>query len=132
MSYRAKQLRDRTSLSLSGNTGVWAKSSYVKLWRHIGSRRIWVMKKLDESKVKWIILQKQKGNHFQDCRDYECLHTLGQKALSQIQIHRSRQDRLSCPHGKAGGQHSRTQGVFCCASCQNRRSPRRRAPARNH
>ena len=40
------------------------------------------------------------GNHFQDCRDYECLHTLGQKALSPIQIHRSRQDRLSCPMGR--------------------------------
>ena len=61
LSNRAKRLRDRTSLSLSGNTGVWAKSRYVKLWRHIGSRRIQVMKKLDESKVKWIILQKQKG-----------------------------------------------------------------------
>ena len=60
MSNRAKRLRDRTSLSLSGNTGVWAKSRYVKLWRHIGSRRIQVMKKLDESKVKWIILQKRK------------------------------------------------------------------------
>ena len=40
---------------------MWAKSSYVKLWRHIGSRRIRMMKKLDESKVKWIILQKRKG-----------------------------------------------------------------------
>ena len=61
LSNRAKRLRDRTSLSLSGNTGVWAKSSYVKLWRHIGSRRMQVMKKLDESKVKWIILQKRNG-----------------------------------------------------------------------
>ena len=61
LSHRAKRLRDRTSLSLGGNTGGWAKSSYVKLWRHIGSRRIQVMKKLDESKVKWIILQKRNG-----------------------------------------------------------------------
>ena len=61
LSNRAKRLRDRTSLSLSENTGVWAKSSYVKLWRYIGSRRIWMMKKLDESKVKWIILQKRNG-----------------------------------------------------------------------
>ena len=61
LSNRAKRLRDRTSFSLSGNTGVWVKSSYVKLWRHIGSRRIRMMKKLDESKVKWIILQKQNG-----------------------------------------------------------------------
>ena len=61
LSNRAKRLRDRTSLSLSGNTGVRVKSSYVKLWRHMGSRRIRMMKKLDESKVKWIILQKQNG-----------------------------------------------------------------------
>ena len=61
LSNRAKQLRDRTNLSFSGNTGVRAKSSYAKLWRHIGSRRVRVMKKLDESKVKWIILQKRKG-----------------------------------------------------------------------
>ena len=61
LSNRAKQLRDHTNLSFSGNTDVWAKSSYAKLWRHIGSRRVRVMKKSDESKAKWIILQKRKG-----------------------------------------------------------------------
>ena len=30
-------------------------------WRHIGRRRIRVVRKLDESKVKWIILQKKAG-----------------------------------------------------------------------
>ena len=42
-------------MTQSGNKGVRA------LWRYIGKKRIRTMKKLDESKVKWIIDQKRKG-----------------------------------------------------------------------
>ena len=61
LSKGAQRLGSKANLSLSGNTGVWVKSGYAKLWRHMGSRRVRVMKKLDKSKVEWIISQKRKG-----------------------------------------------------------------------
>ena len=56
-----KRLGERISVSLSGNSCVWARSKYSRRWRHIGSRRIRAVKKLDESKARWIIAQKRKG-----------------------------------------------------------------------
>ena len=61
LSEGAKRLGERISVSLSGNSGVRARSKYSRRWRHIGSRRIRAMKKLDESKARWIIAQKRKG-----------------------------------------------------------------------
>ena len=55
-------------MTLSGNRGVWVQETKrprrhtSKKWRYIGKRRVQVLKKLDESQVKWIIQQKQKGN----------------------------------------------------------------------
>ena len=61
---RVKSLGSTISLSLTGNHGVcvrrWRRS---KSWRHIGRRRVRVMKKLDKSKVEWIIREKRKGTH---------------------------------------------------------------------
>ena len=45
----------------SRNDGVWVhRPRRSKRWRHIGTRRVRVMKKLDQSKVEWIIAQKRK------------------------------------------------------------------------
>ena len=61
---RVKSLGSTVSLSLTGNHGVcvrrWRRS---KSWRHIGGQRVRVMKKLDKSKVEWIIREKRKGTH---------------------------------------------------------------------
>ena len=57
-----KSLGTRVSLSWTGNIGVgvrrWKRSPK---WRYIGSRRVRIMKKMDESKMEWIIREKTKG-----------------------------------------------------------------------
>ena len=55
----------------SGNTGVWVSTRTQKgrnriqrrkkRWRYIGSRRVWIVRKLDESQVKWMLGEKRKG-----------------------------------------------------------------------
>ena len=61
---RVRFLGSAVSLSLTGREGVgvrrWKRS---KLWRHIGRRRVRVMKKLDQSKVERIIREKRKGGN---------------------------------------------------------------------
>ncbi len=61
---RVRSLGSAVSLSLTGREGVgvrrWKRS---KLWRHIGKRRVRVMKKLDQSKVERIIREKRKGGN---------------------------------------------------------------------
>lgn len=57
-----KSLGSKVSLSWTGNVGVgvrrWKRSPK---WRYIGSRRVRIMKKIDESEMWWIIREKTKG-----------------------------------------------------------------------
>ena len=59
---RLKSVGNKVSMTRSGNKGggvrKWSRSPK---WRHIGKRRVRVMKKLDESKVRWIIRESRKG-----------------------------------------------------------------------
>ena len=58
----AKSLGSVVSLTLTGNHGVWVRRlRRSKSWRHIGSRRVRRMRKLDSSKVEWILREKRKG-----------------------------------------------------------------------
>ena len=51
-----------TGLERSGNEGVWVGRRHrSETWRHIGKRRVRVMRKLDIAKVEQIIDQKRKG-----------------------------------------------------------------------
>ena len=52
--------------------------------------------KLDESKIKWIILQKQKMVTTSKISETINVTHAGSKRSDQIQIRRSRQDRLFC------------------------------------
>ena len=46
----------------SGNDGVWVRRRQrSKTWRHIGTRRVMIVRKLDVAKVEWIVAQKRKG-----------------------------------------------------------------------
>ena len=55
-------------------------------WRHIGRRRIRVMRKLDESKVKWIILQKKAGKTAnRQIADTMGISDLGKETVGQVQ-----------------------------------------------
>ena len=59
---RVKFLGGTVSLSLTENRGVWVcRWRRSKSWHHIGRWRVRVMKKLDKSKVEWIIREKLKG-----------------------------------------------------------------------
>lgn len=51
----AEALKGMISLVLTGKKDVWTRSSYLRRLRHMGTRRVRVMKKLDESKVRWIL-----------------------------------------------------------------------------
>ncbi len=59
---RLKSVGVRVGMTWTGNkgggVGRWRHSPK---WRHIGKRRVRVMKKLDESKVKWIMRENRKG-----------------------------------------------------------------------
>ena len=64
MASRVKSIKNTVSLSLTGNSGVWARGlKRSTVWRYIGSRRVRIMKKLDQSKVEWILREKRKNTH---------------------------------------------------------------------
>ena len=91
------------------------------------------MKKLDESKVKWFISQKQKGEATSRIAVTMNVSTRWVKKLwVRYLVHGCRQDNISCLHGQAGARHSRTQGAPCSACGQDRGSFGRRTPARDH
>ena len=103
------------------------------MWRHMESRRILVMKKLDESKIKWIILQKQKGETTSSTTKTMNISTRWVKKLwARYRYAGSGQDHLSYPHVKAGEQPSRMQGTFCSTGRQDIESSWGHAPAQNH
>ena len=61
MASHVKSMKDTVNLSITGNSGVWVRRwSRSTVWRYIGRRRVRVMKKLDQSKVEWIIKEKRK------------------------------------------------------------------------
>ena len=74
MASRAKSLRNAVSLSLTGNDGAWVRRRRRRsaVWRHMGRRRVRVMKKIDRSKVEWIIQEKRK-----DSRNKEIAASMG-------------------------------------------------------
>ena len=105
---------------------------YAKLWRHMGSRRVRVMKKLDESKVEWIISQKQKGIATSSIVETMNVSARWVKKLwagtsTPIQARSS-----TPPPWTSQKRPSLAQGVLCSAYCQNRGSSERRAPARDN
>ena len=59
-----KSMGNAVSMTITGNGGVWVRQGIRSaVWRHIGRRRVRVMKKLDQSKVEWIIKEKRKNAH---------------------------------------------------------------------
>ena len=57
-----KSLGNAVNLSLIGNGGVWVRRwRRSKSWHHIGRRGVRVMKKLNPSKVEWIVREKRKN-----------------------------------------------------------------------
>ena len=59
---RLKSARNRVGMTWSGNKGGGVRRlRRSPKWHHIGNRRVRVMKKLDESKVRWIIRERRKG-----------------------------------------------------------------------
>ncbi len=62
MASHVKSMKDTVNLSITGNSGVWVRRwRRSTVWRYIGRRRVRVMKKLDLSKVEWIIREKRKN-----------------------------------------------------------------------
>ena len=87
-------------------------SRCVKRCRHISRRRVRVVKKLDKSKVRWIIRQKEAGISIRQISDYGNLHILDQEALGKIQAHQ-RRHHVSCIDGQTRKRSSGSQGVLC-------------------
>ena len=59
---RLKSMGNGISMTWTGNKGVGVRRRrHSPKWRHIGKRRVRMMKKLDESKVRWIIRESRKG-----------------------------------------------------------------------
>ena len=62
MASHVKSMKDTVNSSITGNSGVWVRRwRRSTVWRYIGRRRVRVMKKLDSSKVEWIIKEKRKN-----------------------------------------------------------------------
>ena len=59
---RLKSMGNGISMTWTGNKGVGVRRRrHSPKWRHIGKRRVRIMKKLDESKVRWIIRESRRG-----------------------------------------------------------------------
>ena len=59
---RLRSMGNGISMTWTGNKGVGVRRRrHSPKWRHIGKRRVRVMKKLDESKVRWIIRESRRG-----------------------------------------------------------------------
>ena len=87
-------------------------SRCAKRCRHISRRRVRVVKKLDKSKVRWIIRQKEASMSTRQISDYGNLHILDQEALGKIQAHQ-RRHHVSCTDGQTRKRSSGSQGVLC-------------------
>ncbi len=132
MASRAKFLRNAVSLSLTGNGGVWARRwRRTAAWRHIGRRRVRVMKKLDQAKVEWIIQQKRKNAH-----NKEIAASMGVSVrwVQKLQKRYKDKDKITypAPHGQAQKVRARQAGSFGGPLGCLKRGIRGRVPGAHH
>ena len=120
---RVKFLSSTISLSLTGNRSVCVRRlRRSKSWRHIGKRRVRVMKKLDQSKVEWIIREKRKGTHNRKIAEAPGISV---RWVQKLWKRYKGRDRIVYPaHGKAQKVRTGAPGALCGLLGRLGRAPR--------